>query len=226
MLCWQKAEQSTDLDLTALVKNNTESITPYLNAVRYFLLADSSHQEFYHEYLQDRVAYTLERGGLISDDELNKLSLADQALLVYAGISRLIPDEKMIRFVDPVLDVIDCRISPLDSTSYIIECYLVSRQVIATNLTFSVRLHYKDTTRPEFSSTLQFAQVDILLENSSTRWVNDEVKVGIAAIRCYSQPVSVSVAVTNEGITPAAFLKAEDFEGHFIHLNSSVLSGL
>jgi len=136
--CWAKAAAKEET--AALMDSLTldSLIAPRLRFVRHFILADSLHQQFAREYLIPELF-----GGTsnsLTSDEATNLTRAETAMACYLGLIQHDPDDRIIGFSDPAVDLTFIDISPLEEHLYLAELYFYPREPIEPDLTVVLRL--------------------------------------------------------------------------------------
>ena len=215
--CW--AEAAAKRETAALMDSLTldSFVAPRLRFVRHFILADSLHQQFAREYLFPELFDGTSKS--LTSDEATSLTRAETAMACYLGLIQHDPEDRIIGFSDPAVDLTYIDITPLEEHLYLAELYFYPRELIESDLTVALRLFTPDRDISAVSESLRFTPFDFQPEAPTSKWEEGKVALAFRTLRFVGEVTEGSVGLADKNVFPVRYLEPTEGEGR-LHLLS------
>jgi len=209
--CWLTPDENVKASFDALA-NSDYGLDHILRVTRYFVLGDSSHQQFFRSHVHDAFQRRIESANLLAQDEYGRLGSADRAVLAYADLAEASALNKLTTFAPPAIDLVAARVSPLDSAEYRLELYFVPRVGIGEKLQVHLGVQ---------SSEYGTATVNIVPKTPTTEWRQNQIAVISRKIHCPGKLEAVAVGLCDFAAPEPRFLLPQGEESGLYFLRPS-----
>jgi len=220
---WRNAFDNAAINLASIVGDGDPQLVEYLAVARYFLFGGESHREFYEANLRLPFRERLKATNQLTSDKLADLDPADRCLVSYLNLTKEPVEFNLASYEDPSIDLAACRVTQIDSTSFIAEAYIRPREAVSGDFTVALRMSVPDSITTAENLSFNRSQLQLRPEEPTSEWKAGSI---LAAARQFDYPVvpcSLQVSMIDRSEGRAKYLELADGGGSFFHLGDSAM---
>jgi hypothetical protein len=223
---WRRAFESDAIDVASVVDGTKPDLETYLAVARFFAFGDEAHRAFFDEDLRVILHDRLRKADQLTPAKIAELDAIDHCLAVHLGLTQEPIEQRLAAFADPSIDLAACRITQVDTTSFIAEAYIVPREQVTGELTVAIRMSLSDTLGPSMNPKLNYSQLQLRPEIPSSEWELGGLVTAARQFDYPGAPASLQVSIIDHSEGRAKYLELTDGQGSFLSLNDSAMVAL
>jgi hypothetical protein len=226
---WLKAARNPSIDLTPILDSSRADLEFLIPVIRHFMLTDTLHRAFFAKYLFKPLTSRLNAAEQLTESVFDRLSGADKALMTLAGFYSEEVDERVAGFEDSsggaVVDLAAYRIERLDSHRFAAELYWVPAVEIGVDYIVRLQVSAADSVNPESSRSAGHTTITLEPQPATSTWKPGELAAVAGEFEFTTKPSLITVGLSDGRTDSARFLTPVDYDGNFVPLSISALTG-
>lgn len=220
---WRLGFDNSALDLTALVDGTEPQLAKYLAVCRYFALGDDARREFFVDNLRKPLRDRLKKANQLTPENLAALEPPDRCLASYLGLTKEPVNFHLASFQNPAVDLIACRVTQVDTASYIAEVYFVPQESVSGEFTVAVRMSQSDSLSTALDPGFNYSQLQLKPDEPSSEWKPGRILAAARQFDYPTPPASLQVSMIDRSEGKAKYLELAEGGGSFFRLDDSTL---